>query len=95
MVAHGALDTAEVYPAVLGVSVAGLPRCAATLIDASLALVPASCLLSSPNTTLSTTQQEACLRGECGDALAPPPSILLLGGFDRRSAPIVGPQVPV
>ena len=90
MVAHGALDTAEVYPAVLGVSVDGLPRCAATLIDASLALVPASCLLAAPNATLSTTQQEACLRGECGDALAPPPSILLLGGFDRRSAPIVG-----
>ena len=43
---------------------------AATLIDASLALVPASCLLAAPNVTLSTTQQEACLRGECGDALA-------------------------
>ena len=55
MVAHGALDTAEVYPAVLGVSVDGLPRCAATLIDASLALVPASCLLSRPSAALNNT----------------------------------------
>eukprot|EP00966_Prymnesium_polylepis_P073034 1695911-Prymnesium_polylepis.1 len=70
MVFGGEYDAAGAFEGVVQLTIGGAASCSAVLVAQRLALTAASCLLRSAG-ALSLAEQQACARGDCGDAMVP------------------------